>query len=95
MALKYNVGLHVDACLGGFLIPFAKECGVKIPEFDFKVDGVTSISCDHHKYGFAPKGSSIIMYKTKELRRYQVFNYFTWMGGCYGTPTLGGSKCGA
>ncbi len=47
------------------MIPFAKECGIKIPEFDFKVDGVTSISCDHHKYGFAPKGSSIIMYKTK------------------------------
>ena len=49
------------------MIPFAKDCGLDIPDFDFTVDGVTSISCDHHKYGFAPKGSSIIMYKTKVI----------------------------
>lgn len=58
LALKYDIGLHVDACLGGFLIVFAKEAGLKLPPFDFSVPGVTSISIDHHKYGLSPKGNS-------------------------------------
>lgn len=61
MALKYDVGLHVDSCLGSFIMPYARDLGAKIKEFDFKVPGVTSISCDHHKYGAAPKGISLVI----------------------------------
>lgn len=62
IALKYKIGLHVDCCLGSFIVVFAKENKCQIPDFDFSVPGVTSISCDHHKYGMAPKGVSIIMF---------------------------------
>ena len=58
IAVKYKVPLHVDACLGGYLIVFMEEAGYKLPPFDFRLDGVTSISCDTHKYAYTPKGSS-------------------------------------
>ncbi|KAF9439009.1 hypothetical protein BGZ76_001461 [Entomortierella beljakovae] len=95
LARKYNVGLHVDCCLGSFMVAFAEEAGYKLPLFDFRVPGVTAISCDTHKYGFAPKGSSIIMYHTKELRRYQYFSLATWPGGIYASPSIAGSRPGA
>ena len=70
IALKHNVGLHVDCCLGGFLLPFMEAEGLRLPHaYDFRVPGVTSISCDPHKYGFAPKGASILMFRSAELRR--------------------------
>mmetsp|Transcript_61127 Transcript_61127/g.92443 ORF Transcript_61127/g.92443 Transcript_61127/m.92443 type:complete len:135 (-) Transcript_61127:109-513(-) len=65
IAKKKNIGLHVDCCLGGFVAPWAHENGCDIPKFDFSVEGVTSISVDHHKYGLAPKGVSVVLYKTK------------------------------
>lgn len=95
IAKKHNIGMHVDACLGGFVVVFAHGLGLKIPKFDFSVPGVTSISIDHHKYGFAPKGVSGIFYKTKELRRYQYFSTTTWPGGLYLTPNAMGSRSGA
>ncbi|KAJ7381030.1 Sphingosine-1-phosphate lyase 1 [Desmophyllum pertusum] len=95
LAKKYNVGLHVDACLGGFLIPFMKKAGFDIPPFDFTLEGVTSISCDTHKYGFSPKGSSVIMYRNKELRHFQFFVAPDWQGGIYACPSIPGSRPGA
>ncbi|KAF9365513.1 hypothetical protein BGX34_009756 [Mortierella sp. NVP85] len=95
LALKYKIGLHVDCCLGSFMVAFAEKAGYKLPLFDFRVPGVTAISCDTHKYGFAPKGSSIIMYHTKELRRYQYFSMATWPGGIYASPSVAGSRPGA
>lgn len=96
IALKYKLPLHVDACLGSLIVPFLKEIGIKnAPLFDFRVPGVTSISCDTHKYGFAPKGSSIIMYRNEQLRAYQYFLATDWSGGVYGSPTLAGSRPGA
>ncbi|KAF9416238.1 hypothetical protein BGZ94_010267 [Podila epigama] len=95
LALKYNVGLHVDCCLGSFMVAFAEKSGFKMPRFDFRVPGVTAISCDTHKYGFAPKGSSIIMYHSKELRRYQYFSAPAWTGGIYASPSIAGSRPGA
>ncbi|KJH45436.1 hypothetical protein DICVIV_08515 [Dictyocaulus viviparus] len=92
---KYNIPVHVDACLGGFIIPFMSECGFNIPVFDFRNSGVTSISCDTHKYGCTPKGSSIIMYRSKELLHYQYFSIPEWTGGIYATPTICGSRAGA
>ncbi|KAG0086054.1 hypothetical protein BGZ93_008582 [Podila epicladia] len=95
LALKHNIGLHVDCCLGSFMVAFAEKSGFKMPLFDFRVPGVTAISCDTHKYGFAPKGSSIIMYHTKELRRYQYFSAPAWTGGIYASPSIAGSRPGA
>jgi glutamate/tyrosine decarboxylase-like PLP-dependent enzyme len=91
LALRYNVGLHVDACLGGFVLPFYRD-GV---QFDFAASkGVTSISIDTHKYGMAAKGTSVVLYRHAELRHEQYFSYADWTGGLYATPTLAGSRPG-
>ncbi|CAJ0931014.1 unnamed protein product, partial [Mesorhabditis belari] len=95
LGLKYNIPVHVDACLGGFLIPFMKEAGFPLPVFDFGNPGVMSISCDTHKYGCTPKGSSIVMYRNHELHHYQYFSIPEWTGGIYATPTICGSRAGA
>jgi sphinganine-1-phosphate aldolase len=71
------------------------DAGYTIAPFDFRVTGVTSISCDTHKYGFAPKGSSVVMYRTPELRRFAYFAQPDWPGGIYATPTVTGSRNGA
>ncbi|WP_457591670.1 pyridoxal phosphate-dependent decarboxylase family protein [Geoglobus sp.] len=75
-----DVWLHVDACLGGFILPFLKEVGQKIPPFDFSVDGVTSISADFHKFGYAPRGASAILYRDSSLREGQIFVMSSWPG---------------
>jgi len=94
LAVKYNVGLHVDCCLGGFIVPFMGAAGYPIPPFDFRVPGVTSISCDPHKYGYAPKGSSVVLYRTPHLRQYQYFCTTNWPGGVYASPSIAGSRPG-
>ncbi|PIK59208.1 putative sphingosine-1-phosphate lyase 1, partial [Apostichopus japonicus] len=88
---RYNIPVHVDACLGGFLIPFMEKAGFPLPPFDFRLPGVTSISADTHKYGYAPKGSSVILYKDKETRNFQFFVAGSWSGGIYATPTMAGN----
>ncbi|OSX65939.1 hypothetical protein POSPLADRAFT_1064542 [Postia placenta MAD-698-R-SB12] len=96
LAQKYNVGLHVDCCLGSFIMPFVEEAGFgPVQPFDFRVPGVTSISCDTHKYGFAPKGNSVIMYRDAELRRHQYYVNPGWVGGVYASPSIAGSRPGA
>ena len=95
IAKRHRVGLHVDACMGGFVLPFAKMCEYDIPEFDFAVEGVTSISADAHKYGNTPKGVSILMWRDSELRKHQYVAITDWTGGIYATPTLTGSKAGS
>merc|ERR1711872_1197797 len=94
LGMKYGIPVHVDACLGGFLIAFMEDAGFPLPPFDFRVSGVTSISADTHKYGFAPKGSSVILYSNKKYRDYQWFSFPDWPGGIYATPTIGGSRAG-
>ena len=95
LALKHGIGLHVDCCLGGFVLPFAKKLGYPVDEFDFSLEGVTSMSVDTHKYGYASKGTSVVLYRNKELRRAQYFTYPKWTGGLYCTPTIAGSRPGA
>ncbi|CAG8502743.1 2538_t:CDS:10 [Acaulospora colombiana] len=95
IAEKNKIGMHVDCCLGSFLVPFLEEAGFPTQLFDFRVPGVTSISCDTHKYGFAPKGTSVVMYRTKAIRKYQYFLAPDWMGGIYASPTMAGSRPGA
>jgi len=94
LGLRYGIPVHVDACLGGFLIPFMDAAGFPLPPFDFRVPGVTSMSADTHKYGFAPKGSSVLVYSEKKYRDYQWFSFPDWPGGIYATPTIGGSRAG-
>ncbi len=95
LAQRRGVGLHVDACLGGFVLPWAEKLGYPVPPFDFRLPGVTSISADTHKYGYAAKGTSVILYRHPELRRYQYFTATDWPGGLYLSPTLAGSRPGA
>ena len=95
LALKKKIGLHVDACLGGFMLPWIKQLGYDVPEFDFSLKGVTSMSADTHKYGYAAKGSSVVLYRSIELRRYQYFTITDWPGGLYFSPTFAGSRSGA
>ncbi|EZA59345.1 Sphingosine-1-phosphate lyase [Ooceraea biroi] len=94
LGVKYNIPVHVDACLGGFLICFMAESGYPLPPFDFRLPGVTSISADTHKYGYAPKGSSLILYRNKNYRHYQYTISTDWPGGIYGSPTINGSRSG-
>lgn len=91
---KYSIPVHVDGCLGGFLIIFMKRAGYHVKPFDFSVDGVTSISADTHKYGFTPKGSSVVLYSRKLYRHYQYTVTTEWPGGVYGSPTVNGSRAG-
>jgi sphinganine-1-phosphate aldolase len=95
LAAEHGVLCHVDACVGGFFLPFAEKLGHPVPPWDFRVPGVTSISADLHKYGYAPRGTSTVMYRTRALRRHQFFAYPDWSGGLYGTPTMAGSRPGA
>ena len=97
LAVKHNIGLHVDACLGGLLACFYSHsnANIKTPKFDFLLPGVTTISSDLHKYGLAPKGVSYLLYRSKELRKNQYFIYPRWMGGIYPSPTIAGSRSAA
>lgn len=92
---KGSLPLHVDCCLGSFLVPFLARAGFPSVPFDFAVKGVTSISCDTHKYGFAPKGNSTVLYRTAALRSYQYFISAEWTGGVYASPSIAGSRPGA
>ncbi|XP_036591088.1 sphingosine-1-phosphate lyase 1 isoform X2 [Trichosurus vulpecula] len=95
LAVKYKIPFHIDACLGGFLIAFMQQAGYPLDQpFDFRVKGVTSISADTHKYGYAPKGSSVLLYKSNEYRRYQFFVAPDWQGGIYASPSMAGSRPG-
>ncbi|MGD9077927.1 MAG: aspartate aminotransferase family protein [Desulfobacterales bacterium] len=94
LAEKKNLWLHVDACLGGLMLPFLKRLGYKIPSYDLSVPGVTSISADIHKYAYAPKGVSTVMYRNRDFRKFQIFAYAEWSGGVYATPCLAGARSG-
>jgi sphinganine-1-phosphate aldolase len=80
VALEHGIGLHVDGCLGGFILPWIEKLGYDIPLFDFRLPGVTSISCDTHKYGYALKGTSVVLYRNKNLLRNQFFSMADWPG---------------
>jgi sphinganine-1-phosphate aldolase len=94
IALRHKLLLHVDACMGGFMLPFLEDLGYQVPGFDFRVAGVTSISLDAHKYGYAPKGTSIILYKSRKLRKKQFFIHTEWRGGIFASTTFMGTKSG-
>lgn len=94
LALENKLLLHVDACIGGFLLSYLKKCNYNIPPFDFNLDGVSSLSVDLHKYAYAPKGSSVLLYRNDELRKQQFSVYPNWEGGIYGSTSFLGTKPG-
>ncbi|XP_003743455.1 sphingosine-1-phosphate lyase [Galendromus occidentalis] len=95
LGCRYNIPVHVDCCLGGFIMPFLEDAGFGKFNFDFSVKGVTSISCDTHKYAMAPKGTSLVMYSSKKYLHHQFSAAGDWPGGVYITPTVAGSRSGA
>lgn len=93
-AQKKKIPFHVDACVGGFMLPWLEALGVDIPPFDFRVPGVTSISADIHKYGFAAKGASVVMYRDMSFMKHQFFISTDWTGGVYASPNMPGTRPG-
>lgn len=95
IAAERGIGFHTDSCLGGFVLPWAQRLGYRVPPFDFRVPGVTSMSCDTHKFGYAAKGTSVVLYRDRELRAHQYYRTAEWPGGLYFSPTFAGSRPGA
>ncbi len=94
LGIKHNIPVHVDACVGGFVLPFIEKLGRELPLWDYRVPGVTSISADIHKYGFAAKGASTITYRKLEILKHQMFVYQDWPGGVFASPALLGTRPG-
>jgi sphinganine-1-phosphate aldolase len=95
LARAHGIGFHTDACLGAFVLPWAEKLGYPVPPFDFRLPGVTSMSADTHKYGYAAKGTSVILYRGRELLHHQYYTATDWPGGLYFSPTFAGSRPGA
>lgn len=94
LAVKHDIGLHVDGCLGGFILAWAEPLGIDCPVFDFRLPGVTAISADTHKYGYSLKGTSTVLFRNEQLRRYQYHCQVDWPGGVYVSTGFNGSKSG-
>lgn len=94
LAQERDLWFHVDACVGGFMIPFLEQLGYNVPIFDFRMEGVSSISLDIHKYGYGPKGASVVYYRNAEKRKKQFFVYTKWIGGLYVSPSISGTRPG-
>lgn len=94
IALEHGLWLHTDACMGGFLLPYFRRLGEPVPEFDFQVPGVSSISMDLHKYAYTPKGASLVLYRHKDLRKHQLFACSHWIGYTIVNNAVQSSKSG-
>lgn len=94
LAQSRKIPMHVDACVGGFILPWVEKLGYPVPTWDFRVPGVTSISADVHKYGYAPKGASVLLWRDPSFLRHQFYVYTDWCGGIYASPGIPGSKPG-
>jgi glutamate/tyrosine decarboxylase-like PLP-dependent enzyme len=94
LALEKNINCHVDACMGGVTLPFLAQLGESIEPWDFRCDGVTSISIDLHKYGYTSKGAGVLLHRDKTLRNDQTFITDNWLGGMYGSSGILGTKSG-
>lgn len=92
LAKRHGIGCHVDACIGGFVLPFLEQLGVDVPPWDFRVEGVTEMSADVHKYGYAPKGASVVLHDDPDWFLYQGFVYEDWPSGLYGSAAVAGAR---
>ena len=91
-ALERGVPFHSDTCIGSFVLPFMERLGYEIPPFDFRLPGVTQMSCDIHKYGYVTKGASVIVYRDAEWLTHQVFDYDVWPPGRYRNASVAGAR---
>jgi sphinganine-1-phosphate aldolase len=87
-----GAGCHVDSCVGGMVLPFLERLCREVPPWDFRVEGVTSMSCDLHKYGYVPKGASVVLHRTPDWAGLQWFVYDNWPSGLYASPAVAGAK---
>jgi len=94
IARENDLWFHTDACMGGFLLPYFKRLGAAVPDFDFSVPGVSSISVDLHKYAYCPKGASVVLYRNKPLRKPQIFACSHWVGYTIVNNAVQSSKSG-
>lgn len=94
IAQEHGILFHTDACIGGFMLPFVERLGYPVPLWDFRVPGVTSISADVHKYGYAAKPASVLLFRHREVRRHQLFVYTDWPGGIYASAPMTGTRPG-
>ncbi len=94
LAATVDANFHVDACMGGMVLPFMEQIGQPVAPWDFRVPGITSISADLHKYGYTPKGASVILYGDEARRLDQVFLFDGWSGGFYASPAMLGTRSG-
>lgn len=92
LAAEHGAGCHVDACIGGFVLPFLERLGHDVPPWDFRVPGVTEISADVHKYGYCPKGASTVLHRDADWFGHQVFLFDDWPSGLYGSPGVAGAR---
>jgi len=92
LAAEHGAGCHVDACIGAFVLPFLERLGHDVPPWDFRVPGVTEISADVHKYGYIPKGASVVLHRDEDWFGHQVFLYDRWGSGLYGSPGVAGAR---
>ncbi|MEX0666145.1 MAG: aminotransferase class V-fold PLP-dependent enzyme [Acidimicrobiia bacterium] len=92
LAAEHGAGCHVDGCLGGFVLPFLERLGRDVPPWDFRVEGVTEISADVHKFGYVPKGASVVLHRDPDWSSHQVFLYDQWPAGVYGSPAIMGAR---
>ncbi len=96
LANARGISMHVDACLGGFLLPFWARLGEPVPPFDFRVPGVSTVSADVHKYGYSTKGASVVLHREKKhLDEYQRFLFADWPGGLYFSYAMAGARSSA
>lgn len=95
LAAAHGIGCHVDACIGAFVLPFLERLGAPVPPWDFRVAGVTEMSADIHKYGYAPKGASVVLHRDPDWFEHQVFLYDQWPSGLYGSPGVAGARSAA
>ena len=94
VARDHEIPFHVDACFGGFLLPWLEDLGREVPTFDFRIPGVTSMSADVHKYGYAAKGASTVLYRDMSYLKHQFFVQTEFPGGIYASPTMAGTRPG-
>ena len=92
IAAEQGAGCHVDACIGGFVLPFLEQLGHEVPPWDFRVEGVTEISADIHKYGYVPKGASVVLHRDDDWFGHQAFIYDRWPSGLYGSAAMAGAR---
>ncbi len=95
LARARGIWFHTDACLGGFVLPWAERLGEPVPPFDLRLPGVSSVSADTHKFGYAAKGTSVVLFRNVHLRHYSYYTVSDWPGGLYNSPSMAGSRPGA